>query len=224
MGNFPAETSADATDGPEASAGVDPDPVVAERDGRAVLGAGSRSAAGVGYACPSCGHDFAVAAPPADGLVTCPACGAEFFATPELSDEDRAEVERMELDQEVRAQRLVGLKRNVVLLERRSLFRTRSYVIVAMGVCVVAALQLTVYTAQRWVFQGVGLRVSLYLATIGVMLALAWLCLWKIWDLNEEIAKPAQKDPAEPPDFSTLSDGSQVLDAAARNLERLTGG
>jgi hypothetical protein len=176
------------------------------------------------YTCPGCVHEFAVAELPAGGLLACPACGAEFFAVAEVSAEDRAELDRLELDRQVREQRLVGMKQNVVLLERRSLFRTRSYVILALAVCVVGSMQLTMFAARRFVYHGLSRRVELYLFAIGVLMVLAWLCVRKIWQLTEELGRPAQKDPVVPPDFSTLSDGSQVRDVAARNLERLTGG
>jgi DNA-directed RNA polymerase subunit RPC12/RpoP/uncharacterized membrane protein YidH (DUF202 family) len=178
------------------------------------------------YTCPACQQTFAVESVPENGLLTCPHCGADFFATTEMSDEDRAEARRMELEQQVRDERLVEMRRNTVLLERRSLYRTRTYFIIGMGLCIAWAMQLTFYVARRAIIDGEGLslRVWLYLAAIVVVLFLSYLCLRRISAINAELAEPVQHEPTEPPDFSTLSDGSQVLDKAAKNLERLGGG
>jgi len=178
------------------------------------------------FACPSCQQAVFVDAVPENGLLKCPHCGGEFFATAVESDEDREEIQRLELEQRVREDRLVDLKRNKVLLERRSLYRTRTYFIIGMVLFISWAMQLTFYSARRAIIEGEGLslRVCLYLAAIVVMIFFAYLCLRKILSINAELAEPVQHEPTAPPDFSTLSDGSQRLDEAARNLERLGGG
>lgn len=179
----------------------------------------------ISFVCPSCNETLEVDAVPQGGLLQCPHCGAEFFATAEESEEDREEARRMELEQQVREERLVEMARNKVLLERRSLFRTRTYFIIGMGLCVAWAMQLTFFSARRAIIehQGLSLRVCLYLATIVVTLFLSYLCLRRILAINAELAEPVQKEPTKPPEFSTLSDGSQVLEKAARNLEKLGG-
>jgi hypothetical protein len=178
------------------------------------------------FICPTCSLQFAVAEMPENGLLKCPECGAEFFATAEESDEDRAERERMELEQQVKEDRLGDIRHNKVLLERRSLYRTRTYFVIGMGLCIAWSMQLMFFSARRAIIehQGLSLRVCLYLATIVVMLFLAYLCLRKIYAINAEASKPVQHEITKPPDFSTLSDGSQLLDKAAKNLEKLGGG
>jgi len=173
------------------------------------------------FHCPSCNHAISGHTVTANGLVTCPDCGAEFFASAEASEEDRAEAERLELERQVREERLVDLRHNAVLLERRSLFRMRTYIFLALGMCVAIALQLVLFVVNRLNAGGFSLRVAAYITAIVAMTALSLLCIRKIRELNAELARPVQRDPVRPPDFSTLSDGSQYLDVAARNLERL---
>jgi hypothetical protein len=172
--------------------------------------------------CPQCGHEFAVDAVPENGLVTCPDCGAEFFAVIDASDEDRAKAEQLELERQVREERLVDLRHNAVLLERRSLFRTRTYLVLALGVCVAIILQLGLFIFHRLSVGGITFRVAAYAAAIVGLGALSILCFRKIRELNAELAKPVQRDPVTPPDFSSLSDGSQYLDVVAGNLEKLS--
>jgi len=183
------------------------------------------SAPELSFLCPTCQQAVVVDAVPENGLLQCPHCGAEFFATAVETDEDREEIRRLELEQRVREDRLVDLKRNKVLLERRSLYRTRTYFIIGMVLFISWSMQLTFYAARRAIIEseGLSLRVCLYLAAIVVILYFAYLCLRKILAIHAELAEPVQHEPTKPPDFSTLSDGSQRLDEAAKNLERLGG-
>ncbi len=181
--------------------------------------------ADLSFICPTCSEQFSVPEVPANGLLQCPSCGAEFFATAEESEEDRAQRREMELEQQVKEDRLGDVRHNKVMLERRSLYRTRTYFVIGFGLCIAWSMQLTFFSARRAIVdhEGLSLRVCLYLATIVVMLFLAYLCLRKVFAINAEAAKPVQHDPSKPPDFSTLSDGSQLLEKTARDLERLAG-
>jgi transcription elongation factor Elf1 len=178
------------------------------------------------FVCPGCGHEFAVAddAMPANGLLSCPSCGGEFFAAAEMSEQDRAELERMEADRREREDRLVDIHENKVLLERRSLARVRTYAIVALVLLVVISIQLA---GRSWlVYERYGVFPMKFQAFVVVSVLcwpLAWLCVRKIRAINAELRKPLLQDPETPPDFSTLSDGSQLVDQDIRNLEKLTG-
>jgi hypothetical protein len=173
------------------------------------------------YTCPTCGGELSVQSVPENGLLACPACGAEFFAATETSEEDREQAERLALDYEVRERHLSDLAANKVLLERRSLFRTRTYFAVGIVFFIGLALQLARYLALRLAVEDFGPRAAGYVAAIVSALLLAVLCFRKIRELNAELAKPVLAEPTTPPEFSTLSDGSEYLDTAARNLERL---
>jgi DNA-directed RNA polymerase subunit RPC12/RpoP len=176
---------------------------------------------GLVYACPTCGSEVSVAALPENGLLACPACGAEFFAAADASDEDRELAEQLALDYEVRERHLADLATNQVLLERRSLFRTRTYFAVGIVFFIGLALQLASSLALRLAVESFGAGSAGYVAATVAALLLAVVCFRKIRELNAELAKPVLAEPATPPDFSTLSDGSEYADTAARNLERL---
>ena len=176
------------------------------------------------FTCPSCGHAFEPAAVPAEGLLTCPACAAQFFGTAEVSDEDRAAEEQIRLEYEARARRIGDLHRNKVLIERRHQFRTRTYVVLGAAALVITAWQLCAFAAARNRATGsLGVRGAVYLALAVVAVGFLWPCVRKIRAMNRALATPVLTDPETPPDFSTLSDGSQLIDEEVKNLERLSG-
>jgi len=151
-----------------------------------------------------------------DGSLQCPACGSD---VPFVPDGQEAEAETAE--QRDRDSELDSVRVRQVLTERRSLFRMRSYFIALAVTSAVAAGQLGIWCYSRLVRGGLDLFVAGYgLAILGMVVA-AVLCISRIRQYNRELAKPLQTEPTAEPDFSTLSDGSQRLDAVAQNLARL---
>ena len=173
------------------------------------------------FTCPNCHASVAVHELPDGGLVHCPSCEAQFFAVSEVSDIDRDELDRMEQDRQARERHLGDLHQNKVLLERRALFRGRTYLTLLLGVCLFVALQLSLYSSNRYYHDGYSPRLLAYgLCVIGCV-AVSVAALRKIRRLNAELRRPLLPDPTTPPDFSTLSDGSQLAEEEARNLEKL---
>lgn len=157
---------------------------------------------------------------------TSPATGDDSAADPVVRDDtpenERLEQElRREVEQRTREAQINDVRVKQVLTERRSLYRTRSY-FVALGVtAAVAAAQLGIWCYGRLLRGGIDLFAAGYAVAIAGMIAGVIFSVRRIRHYNAELAIPVQTDPVEPPDFSTLSDGSQRIDSAAENLQRL---
>lgn len=158
------------------------------------------------YQCPGCG-ELVTPAALSGSLFQCPRCGQQFFAA---ADEDAPE-ESETLDSNSAShpdEPLSGLRIRQISTLRRAAYRSRSWVIIAAGVCIVASLKLLltavtdIRAGRRALSIGYGLA-AVALFIIGgrfVRRALA---------MTQRIHEARQPEPPEPPDFSTLSDGSQ---------------
>lgn len=158
--------------------------------------------------CPGCDEEVAIdrAAGPS---FRCPYCNIEFT----LEGEDEEEAARRELERRDEEE-LDGLRIRQLAAERRAAFRQRSYVIVAFGACVVAALQLLWMTYQH-VYRlhlGWGAKpVGYVLFAIAGGAAAVWLgrIVGRMTrDLNAHSQAVAAANEAFEPNFSTLADGS----------------
>jgi len=161
----------------------------------------------VQYVCPHCEGIFEVAEEAAEQEVTCPHCGQLLMVS--RSEESVTETVRQEELDSARIQQVSRL--------RTAAMRTRSYCLIACGTCAVAAVDLIWRAARRMVTDGVGRVPAFYLLAAAF---LAWFA-WRMWSRAKSIALELRRtlaaDPVDSPDFSDLSDGSQV----AENLEHL---
>jgi hypothetical protein len=98
---------------------------------------------------------------------------------------------------------------------RRALLRVRSWCVVATLVCAVAVVQLAWLIVQRVRGQGWFWEPILYAALIPVAAFWAISFARRAVAATRELRRSVQHDPDMPPDFSTLSDGSQQW----KNLE-----
>jgi hypothetical protein len=110
---------------------------------------------------------------------------------------------------------LSGLRIRQVTSLRRGAFKARSYCIIGAAACLVAAIQLVVMMIKLARFGGIK-----HWAMIGGEALLALGSLWGCAGLtrraiafHRELGKPMLQEPTTPPDFSTLSDGSQQVQA-----------
>ncbi|HEY8748565.1 MAG TPA: hypothetical protein VIM11_11365 [Tepidisphaeraceae bacterium] len=170
-----------------------------------------------GLRCPNCAGAVGSASP--EGLAECPHCREQFLVMnaepePDVGSPSRAsETDRAEHDVE-----LSGLHIQNISNLRRGAYRSRSYLIIAAGVCIVAAAKLIQIAVLAW-------RAQLRLASIGDAIAAVVAIMFfastarKIAALTREIRQSRLEDPAAPPDFSMLGDGSQRL----RDLEAMAG-
>jgi hypothetical protein len=100
---------------------------------------------------------------------------------------------------------------------RRAAIRSRSYCIIALVFCVVAAFQL-IYAAIHRYKSGVGgIATFSYLVYAAMLLFAAGYCIRLAGRFHREARLPPAAMPDRPPDFSKLSDGSQ----RARNLDQI---
>jgi hypothetical protein len=105
---------------------------------------------------------------------------------------------------------LDGLRIRQLTALRRGAIRARSWCLITAVVCIVGTVQLLINTVQimsrnhSWTW-----RATAYLlVAIGGCIA-AIISLRRAQILKREIDKPLLDDPSTPPDFSTLSDGTQ---------------
>jgi hypothetical protein len=170
--------------------------------------------------CPECGGPVTSADVRVPVLV-CPACGAQFFR-PAASGPQATE-EPHQLDYGAAARQgpmeaeLNGSRIRQLSALRRGAYRSRSYCIVAASVLIVAAVKLATMTVRYlrhagWQTRPIGYVFAIIAAAIG-----AGFFLHRIVELNRELRRPSLPEPTAPPDFSTLSDGSQHW----KNLEEM---
>jgi hypothetical protein len=116
-----------------------------------------------------------------------------------------------------RSAELDGLKIRQLATLRRAAYRSRSHAVIAMVVCVVAVGQAGVLLVQHLRQIGVGPRVPVYIAFIVAGAYGAIYFMRRALALHREATQTRVENPTSPPDFSTLSDGSQRW----KNLEEL---
>jgi predicted RNA-binding Zn-ribbon protein involved in translation (DUF1610 family) len=171
------------------------------------------------FQCPSCGQTVEAAPEETARLLACPNCGEHLLipaidGSTELRDEAEAAREEVALGKEAE---LDGLRmRNVVAL-RRTAMRSRSYAIVGGCACVVGAVKLGLMTYDEVKVAGWGVWPTAFVGLIALAVWAARYCFRRAAHWAREGAATVLPEPETPPDFSTLSDGSQH----AKNLEQI---
>jgi len=173
------------------------------------------------FACPSCSASIVLTEAPANGLVECPACGAQFFAATDPDDieaDARAEAEA-EAARDRREAELSDLHVRQISTLRRSMIRTRSYFITGAWVCAGAALQLGWWAGLKIrefaADKAAGARVGLAeyfmpVTQIACLIAAVFGIRYFVRRAREvaiEMEATVMKDPETPPDLSTLGGG-----------------
>lgn len=98
---------------------------------------------------------------------------------------------------------------------RRSLYRSRAYAVIGSIACAAAAAQCAWLAYGHVRSLGWGARpVAFVVLMFGAMVGAAW-CARRAVRFTHEARATVLPEPTTPPDFSTLSDGSQ----RGRNLE-----
>jgi hypothetical protein len=97
---------------------------------------------------------------------------------------------------------------------RRSAYRGRSYAIIGVTACIVMAVQLlwTIVRSRRLDFWTIAFALMTIFSIWGAIF-----CIRRAIAMNREAKQSTLLEPPTPPDFSTLSDGSQL----AKNLEEI---
>jgi hypothetical protein len=172
------------------------------------------------FVCPGCGEEIDVPAESWGQLVACPYCNAQFFASHDVANQEVVDDTPLPDTQteDARQDELNATKIRQLTALRRGAIRARSWCLITIVVCVVGSIQLLIKTGEfvwhehRW-----GIRPSLFVIAVAFLLGVARFFLGRAREFKREIDKPALEDPTQPPDFSTLSDGSQHW----KNLEEL---
>jgi hypothetical protein len=118
---------------------------------------------------------------------------------------------------EEQSQELDAMRIRRVAKARQTALRSASHCLIAAGACAVAVVDLLWRAARRVFVYEECLRPLLYVLAAG---ALAWICVRftaKAAQLRRLAREKSLSEPLIPPDFSTLSDGSQF----AKNLEQI---
>jgi hypothetical protein len=105
---------------------------------------------------------------------------------------------------------------------RRGAYRARSYCVIALGACAVAAAQLVFMTVRHVSYAGWQLRPVGYVCGILAAAMAAAFFYRRAAEFTRELSRrpEALAEPLTPPDFSTLSDGSHHW----KNLEEMNEG
>lgn len=171
--------------------------------------------------CPACGEPFS----PADASIQqCPSCGEQFFVDAEEleTDEDREARDAVERRRMQERDRLDNRRIRVVQLEKRSLYRSRSWMLVlAMGLVGIAGqlvwlgIRHLVGTSasedSAAVAPDIARAIAYFVIAVGLV-AMGVRFYARARRYLREARAMTLPEPATPPDFSTLNDGSQIVD------------
>ena len=165
--------------------------------------------------CPACGKSFAASE---TALQICPVCGHQFFLQDEVEaaydDEAREAMEkRLGREREKLDQRHI----RAIQLDRRSIYRNRTWVLVLAFTCIGLAGQLAWLGAWWFVEKQRGgydrpINVPRGIAYFVIAGCLAIFSVWffrKARRLREAAEQTLIPEPESEPDFEPLSDGSQ---------------
>jgi hypothetical protein len=157
------------------------------------------------YLCPHCGQPVPATAVATGPFITCPHCGQEFA----LPASDAPEPTTAEIQEEAEAQ-MDAMRVHALARGRRATIRVRSWLIVATVGCIAIAGELIrkSVVALHALGRLSSRTVIFFIFAAASLLAAAWLGR-RAMAITRELAKPLLDEPETPPDFSTLSDGSQ---------------
>lgn len=168
------------------------------------------------YACPQCGTEIPAPADASVNLLTCPQCANQFFIGSEDEADEQARAAAEAENTKSHEEELSGLKIRQLSRKKRAAIRTRSYFLIGGFACIVAAAELIYLLIKRIQHQMPGWEqpVGFVAFALALLLISPWFfrraAAWKA-----ESERSSLEEPADAPDFSTLSDGSQQV----KNLE-----
>lgn len=166
----------------------------------------------VEFTCPHCDHP--VLAEPAEQPqeLQCSACAGIVLipASDGRTDIEQEQEEARLLRAPARPDEIDGLRVRNITVGRRALIRARTYALVAALGCLFAIVKAILSASELVAVRGWTLRPATYLA-------IALLATWglvhfvrKLAHLSRELKRPPHPlEDLPPPDFTTLSDGSQ---------------
>jgi hypothetical protein len=159
--------------------------------------------------CPGCDEEVDIAADSHGQLVRCPYCNTDFFASAEQSHLDV--VDDTPQPMEVPSEEAAFDKHRVAMLValRLGAIRARSWWVIGLFLSIMAildALRRAALYAEVLHHWGIWPTIDILIALLAVRWAVH--CWRRARELKREIDHSAIPDPVTPPDFSTLSDGT----------------
>jgi hypothetical protein len=165
--------------------------------------------------CPGCGEVVPITEP-AENVLICRKCGEQFFvaagddssnAPAELDPSSSADSDHAPAEDDRDAE-LSGMRIRQISSLRRGIARTRSYYLIALAVCIGGVAQL-VFLGVESVRAGRRSFPVLYAVMGLILLSICPRLIRRIRQLSVEMRQTAMPPPDAPPDFSSLSDGTQ---------------
>lgn len=161
------------------------------------------SAAEHEFICPICGGTLLIEPSTVEQMAACPLCH-EDMTIPAMLHAEHADLSAGEPDDD----ELNALRIQQRSTLRRAVYRSRSYAIIAAIVCVVAAVQVGQFAYRAIRANSATWAVAYLFAMIGGAVGAVYFYR-RALALHQETKRPELSVPDHPPDFSTLSDGSQ---------------
>jgi len=166
--------------------------------------------------CPGCDLAFEAEAGAVARVEQCPGCGQPILipamdGSTEIPEETEA-ADTLAEDDGINRLHVQQLTR-----ERRSLIRSRSHALVGLGLCLVGAGELMLFGVRAIRHHEPWTGPALYFLLVPVALWLAWRMARLALNLHRQSKVELLDEPDNPPDFSTLQDGSQFVE----NLKKL---
>ena len=163
------------------------------------------------FACPHCAQPVAVDPAEPGPFINCPYCGVE-FAIPAAADEpegDEEEQRARAADEESRQSELDAMRIRQLSTARRAAIRARTYLFVGIALAVSGSAELIHKAVLRIRYEHVwDWRTFAVIAGALACMPLAAFFFSRWRALGRELARPTLDDPATPPDFSPLGDGT----------------
>ena len=168
------------------------------------------------YECPHCSQPVEIGENASEPFIHCLYCGNQFaVASSESADQ---EYESREADARAAESEsaLDGARIHQLTSLRRGAIRARTYLHIGWVVCATGGVQLTLKAMQRVRYEHVWDSRTFAFGIFSVVCFMISLYFLKrALEIGRELKTPLLEEPTTPPDFSTLSDGSQH----ARNLD-----
>jgi len=155
------------------------------------------------FVCPVCGGRLLIAPSTVEQITSCPLCH-EDVTIPPIVDEDHADLSAVHLDDDELDARRIQQRSTL----RRAIYRSRSYAIIAAVVCVVATVQLGQFAYRAILANNAVWAVAYLFAMIGSAVGSIYFYR-RALALHQETKRPELSAPEQPPDFSTLGNGSE---------------
>ena len=171
-------------------------------------------------ACPHCGQGVAFVASDVPQTLICPHCQAEFVVPALDGATDLAEPDEADADDraDVTDEMISAIRVRQLSAERRATYRAGSYCVIAAGVCAVTIAQLTWMIIQHIKTRGGwGIQCTGYLLFNALAAYAFGFFLLRARQFHREAKQTSLVEPVQPPDFSTLDDGSKRV----TNLEEV---